>query len=65
VPLPDGYFWICLGKGARAVTVAERRTEGGGVYVYWSLPGSDDYFLGDRKIDVLAGPLLPPMWWPT
>jgi hypothetical protein len=61
-PLVDGFYWIRLDD--RPV-VAERTSwttvrDTDDRCVAWNLPGSEDSFSGDAKIEVVSGPLLPP-----
>ncbi len=58
VPLVDGLYWVYFGEP----TVADRQTGPDG-QVTWSTLGSDDQYRGDRRIVVLAGPLVCPIIW--
>ncbi len=55
VPLVDGFYWVDFGEP----TIAERCTNDG--RTTWYTIGSDDYYVGDKRVEVLAGPIVCPI----
>jgi hypothetical protein len=55
-PLVDGFYWI---RWAGGFTIAERTTITPS-RIEWSPIGSEDYYVGDDKVAIVAGPLQPP-----
>lgn len=51
---PDGYYWVRFGNASEP-EIAFFADDG-----TWDTIGSDDYYVGDDGIQVLAGPLEPP-----
>jgi len=57
---PNGFYWVRVGDGEPEVMRFEQESRGGDARAVWLQTGSDDYYVGDKHIEVLAGPLEPP-----